>query len=484
VIGLLETTHSSPKNAYDASSRGGLIGSTALWEVERASLLTIDAIERLMRYRRDEFVKFAMRASPFYRKHYQSMTGGPPRFTEFTPVTKPLLMRQFDEWFTRPGITRAKVEAFVRDRGNVGASFLGDCAVWTSSGTTGHPGIFVHDENALAIYDALAAVRSEPAFVNRWIQSALSGARCAILTATGGHFAGVAMWERQRRHNPWLARQMRVISVLQPFASVVQEVNRFQPALLASYPSVLVALAQAQQQGKLSIAPTAVWCGGEVLTQPMRKIIEEVFQAKVVNEYGASECMSIGFECVRGNIHVNADWVVLEAVDAKYFPVEAGTPSHTVLLTNLANRLQPIIRYDLGDSITKIDGVCACGSHLPAVRVAGRFNDTLTLRSARGLRVELLPMALTTAVEEASGIHCFQIEQTDDETLVLRVGSEAHGAGAHNAAAESLRGLLAAHGLTHVHVTLSAQPPRRSAGSGKLRQVIGLDHRKRGRKAQ
>ena len=37
-------------------------------------------------------------------------------------------------------------------------------------------------------------------------------------------------------------------------------------------------------------------------------------------------------------------------------------PSHTVLITNLANWVQPIIRYNLGDSITAISGPCSCGS--------------------------------------------------------------------------------------------------------------------------
>lgn len=57
---------------------------------------------------------------------------------------------------------------------------------------------------------------------------------------------------------------------------------------------------------------------------------------------------------------MNADWVLLEPVDERHRPTPPGVPSHTVLLTNLANRVQPLIRYDLGDSVTLLDRPCQC----------------------------------------------------------------------------------------------------------------------------
>jgi phenylacetate-coenzyme A ligase PaaK-like adenylate-forming protein len=60
----------------------------------------------------------------------------------------------------------------------------------------------------------------------------------------------------------------------------------------------------------------------------------------------------VAYDCGYGSVHVNADWVILEPVDAAYQPVAVGQPSQKVLLTNLANRVQPIIRYEMGDSVT------------------------------------------------------------------------------------------------------------------------------------
>ena len=38
---------------------------------------------------------------------------------------------------------------------------------------------------------------------------------------------------------------------------------------------------------------------------------------------------------------VSTDWYLFEPVDERYQPVPAGTTSHTVLVTNLANLVSP-----------------------------------------------------------------------------------------------------------------------------------------------
>lgn len=89
-------------------------------------------------------------------------------------------------------------------------------------------------------------------------------------------------------------------------------------------------------------------------------------------------------QCREGWLHYNADWYVLEPVDAGYRPVPAGTRSDTVLVTNLTNRLMPFIRYDQGDCILPKPGPCACDSAFPAMRVTGRTDDLLDLPARSG----------------------------------------------------------------------------------------------------
>jgi phenylacetate-coenzyme A ligase PaaK-like adenylate-forming protein len=81
--------------------------------------------------------------------------------------------------------------------------------------------------------------------------------------------------------------------------------------------------------------------------------------------------------------------------------VAAGTQSHSVLVTNLANTLQPIIRYELGDRVTIRPDRCTCGSPLPAIEVEGRTDDVITFPGSEGDPVQILPLALTTVIEAA-----------------------------------------------------------------------------------
>ena len=110
---------------------------------------------------------------------------------------------------------------------------------------------------------------------------------------------------------------------------------------------------------------------------------------------------------------------MLEPVDADYRPTLPGTPSHTVLLSNLASRVQPILRYDLGDSILQRPDPCPCGNPLPAIRVQGRSADVLSFTTERGERVFIPPLALE--LDHISGVELSQIVQTAPMRLRVRL---------------------------------------------------------------
>lgn len=426
--------------------------------------------------RRDARVKtlvaWARAHSPFYRERYRGVRAGDGGLDVLPPVTRHELMAAFDRWVTDPAITREAVRAFVADRDRVGQPFLGRYAVWTSSGTTGEPGLYVQDAEALAVYDALQSIRFGATALrpNFLLDLLARGGRFAMVAATGGHFAGVASIERLRQLNPLMAGRMRIVSILQPVAALVRELNAFQPGCIATYPTAAALLANEQAEGRLAIRPAAIWTGGEWLSTSTRQHLQTVFGCPVVDDYGASECMTIASDCGHGWLHLNADWVVLEPVDRDYLPVVAGTPSHTVLLTNLANKVQPIIRYDLGDSVTFNPGACACGSALPALRVEGRQDDLLAFPAADGSTVRLLPLALTTVLEEEAEVFEFQLVQSAPERLAVRLieGERA----AWGRAYEALRAYLIQQGLPGVEPILDTQPPARSPISGKVRRVV------------
>jgi phenylacetate-CoA ligase len=383
------------------------------------------------------------------------------------------LTRRFADWVTDPALELAALRRFTADASQRGVAFAGKYMVWESSGSSGEPALFVHDAQAMAVYDALEATRGAVALPGRCGVPPLwrPGARLAFVGAIDGPFASIVSLQRQRRLNPWLATASRAFSFLQPVTALVEQLNQWQPAVLACYPSMAWVLAQEQRAGRLALRLDAVWTGGETLTPGQRSAIGEAFDAPVHDSYGASECFTIAGACRHGHLHLNADWAILEPVDAQGCPVPAGELGTSTLLTNLANHAQPIIRCDIGDRVRVMAERCACGSALPVIEVQGRSAEVMTFDDGHGLAVHLCPLALSTVLEDAAGVFDFQLRQVSARRLALDVASaDADGTAR---ASRALRDYLSQQGLkaTRVDVHAVAGSPSRGR-SGKQRRLL------------
>ena len=337
----------------------------------------------------------------------------------------------------------------------------------------------MHDAAALAVYDALEATRRAPPRPwARWLDPLYLGERFAFVGATGGHFASHVSVMRLRRAYPWATQRWRSLSILQPLPDLVRELNALQPTILATYPTAAALLADEARAGRLKVRLHEVWTGGETLGGGVRSFVEQQFGCALRNSYGASEFLPIAWECAAGHLHVNADWVMLEAVDAQRRPVPAGTLSHTTLLTNLANHVQPIIRFDIGDRIVLHDGAgerCACGSALPVVQVQGRRDDTLLVRGRGGHAVPLLPLALTTVLEEQAGTFDFQLQQTAPDALRLCLGpGAARGERARQRCRVALADFAAQQGAAGLRISVRAPAQLPLGRTGKLKRIVAL----------
>jgi phenylacetate-coenzyme A ligase PaaK-like adenylate-forming protein len=117
--------------------------------------------------------------------------------------------------------------------------------------------------------------------------------------------------------------------------------------------------------------------------------------------------------------------VILEVVDDEYRPVPPGEPGTRVLLTNLVNRAQPLIRYELSDSVVLADGPNPAGRPwLRLARVDGRSDDILALPArGRGI-VRVHPFRLRRPFVRMPDVVRYQIVQRPDGVLVRVVPRE------------------------------------------------------------
>lgn len=446
-------------------------------DARRAAREGLEGIVRRQRARLTELVAHARAESPYYRELYRKLPEHLDSSAQLPVTDKPTLMTRFDDWVTDREVTRTKVETFVADSGLVGHRFLDRYLVATTSGTSGVRGLFVLDERSTSMEAALGSRAAGMMRAGDAVRMLARGGRTAIVTAPGGHFSTVASTARFQLDHPRLGRRMRVFSIRQPLGELVDELNRFNPAILSGFLGMLTVLAGEQEAGRLRIRPALVIPGGETLSTDVTRRLAAAFGARVSAAYAATECSFLAIGCAYGWYHVNSDWALLEPVDVDHAPTPPGELSHTVLLSNLANRVQPILRYDLGDSVLLRPDRCPCGSVFPAVQVQGRAVDLLSFPSADGGSVTMSPMLFGTLLDRLPGIGQFQLVQTAPSIVSVRLGTPADSGASPDQVWQSVRReitqLFAEHQVADITVERADEPPQPEPG-GKFRRIIPL----------
>jgi len=113
-------------------------------------------------------------------------------------------------------------------------------------------------------------------------------------------------------------------------------------------------------------------------------------------------------------------------------PVPAGVEGHHLLVTNLVNRTQPLIRYQLTDRVTMLKEACPCGRPFPLLAaVDGRSDDLLKLRGRDGGVVTVHPLAIRSPLATLAGLREYRVVlDRDGLTIeaVLALGGESDAA--------------------------------------------------------
>jgi phenylacetate-coenzyme A ligase PaaK-like adenylate-forming protein len=206
------------------------------------------------------------------------------------------------------------------------------------------------------------------------------------------------------------------LTVTSPLEEMLSALDAYQPEAIVSYPSVMAALADEQLEGRLAIAPRIAIMGSEVLTDDAAGRIEAAWGIPALNVYAATEAPPIATASPANvGMHVWENVVVLEVVDEDDRPVPPGERGTKVLVTNLVNRTQPLIRYELSDSVMLADGPDPSGR--PGLRIAsvdGRSDDILRLPAVGGGEVRVHPFRLRSPFVRLHGVRQYQIVHRAD----------------------------------------------------------------------
>jgi phenylacetate-coenzyme A ligase PaaK-like adenylate-forming protein len=357
--------------------------------------------EQLVDYRRERLrglVRHAVEHSPYYRA---ALGPGAERaeLSDLPTLSKRVLMEQFDRVVTDRRLHLADLEPFL-GRADAGALYLGEYRVFSTSGTTGIPGLFLYSQTEFAHWIAVF-VRSfarlgmtpETRIVGIGAPSALHLSRQVIAAMQAG-----------REGAPRL-------SVATPLDEMCAALGAYQPEVLAGYPSVVAVLAEEQLQGRLDIAPRVVLTTSEVLTEDAAARIEAAW-TKPVEGYFTTE---VGVVAAGSLDHVGlhvCEEVIVEVVDEANRPVPPRQAGAKVLLTNLVNTTQPLIRYELLDSVEFASGPDPSGRPYDRIaRIDGRSDDVLRLPGQGGGSVAVHPYRLRAPFVRLLDVLQYQIVQ-------------------------------------------------------------------------
>ena len=183
-----------------------------------------------------------------------------------------------------------------------------------------------------------------------------------------------------------------------------------------------VLLAEEQLAGRLRLSLRTLSTSSELRTPEAAARIEEAFGVRPFDLYATTEGLW-GGECERrAGPHLFEDDVIVENVDDDGRAVPDGTPGARLLVTNLVNRVQPLIRLEVSDAVTLSATTCGCGRTLRRLeRVEGRAEDVIWLAGADGRPVAVVPMQFSVVARDRDVVE-FQVAQEGARLVILVVG--------------------------------------------------------------
>jgi phenylacetate-coenzyme A ligase PaaK-like adenylate-forming protein len=374
-------------------------------------------------------------------------------------MTKSDMMRSYDEVVTDPRLTREVVDRHLRGLSEDPVLLFDQFLPLVSGGSSGERGVFVYTRDTVVPYVS-AVLRTGMATVASmigWpppmrIPIALVAAPTAIHAtgATAHLLDSIATLTRA--------------PVTLPFDEILSRVAAAQPMLLVGYPSMIAELADAQAAGRLDIAPIAITVTSEQLTAELATRITTGFGVAPSNSFGSSEgCHGIAAPGSEEFVFAS-DYVIMEFVDENDKAVPVGTTANHVLITNLFNPVQPLIRYRLDDRMTPLPAVDHHG-HQRAT-LAGR-NDTVV--HIDGTLVHTL--AIRTALLRHPTIREHQTV-VGPQGLTIRVAAD--GSVDTDRAASDVASNLSASGAASAVEVVVVDAIQRDAHTGKVQHTVRM----------
>lgn len=366
--------------------------------MEQADHLSTVELQELQRKKLREFIKYCYAHVPYVSAQMNEAGVGPADIQ--TPADLSRL----------PVMTKADVRGHREDlRSNIAAKL----SPFSSGGSTGEPLVFDLSKNRIA---SRVACRQR---VSRWWGTSVGISELALwgspLELTRQD------WIRNLRDRAMATQLLSAYELNDATMSRyldVLEKRRFRQ--IFAYPSAMHLLCRyAQKKGRdlRKLGTQVVFVTSEVLYAHQRDLIIQTLGCPVANGYGGRDSGFIAHECPQGGMHLMADAIVTEIVDAEGRPVPPGE-SGEIVVTDLYSHEFPFLRYATGDIGSLSTRPCSCGRPLPLLAcLDGRSNDSIVTSDGRIIHGQ----SVVSLLMEVDGIERFRICQKRVDYFHLQI---------------------------------------------------------------
>ena len=204
----------------------------------------------------------------------------------------------------------------------------------------------------------------------------------------------------------------------------VARIRARRPRMLFGYPSALAHIARhAESRGQRmdDLGIRVAFVTSERLYDEQRAQIARTFGCAVANGYGGRDAGFIAHQCPHGGMHITAEDIIVEIVDAEGRPLPPGATGE-IVVTHLASGDFPFIRYRTGDVGALSTRQCGCGRSLPMLEeIQGRSTDFLVAQDGTVMH----GLALVYILRDIEGMKSFKIIQESLQSTRVQVVTDA-----------------------------------------------------------
>lgn len=376
----------------------------------------------------------------------------------------------FDEIVTDKRILIDDIKNKILTNSKSCSLFDGKYSVTMTSGSTGNPSIIIQDEN----YQITTSVTSFFRHLDGKLPIVFLGGNAPV-------DIGIEMINKNKKISSLISSKVHIVDLTKEIGELEKELRKIGPAVVISYTGTLTALSTKLINNGLTIKEKMVIVSGEYCSESDKNIIKQAFNGCDVRIiYGCTEGGSMACECKYGHLHIAQDIVKLEAVDENNNVLPYGQKSDKVLLTNLSNYVQPIIRYEIFDSIIVHNG-CPCGCKDDWIEIEGRSDENVIfIENDEEITVPSDGIFIVMGEINKDGLIKFrnyQIEVSRNNNILLRLDyyDDVDKEEVNNEVKNVLNDYLSDYGVYNVSYKFEAGAPKVTTRTGKRKRILMLN---------